>query len=129
MAASTRLSQYQLLQRRQTDEKAAGGDNTAFLRDSNIRVSIEHDLEPHLDRAIELINRTNQLNFTKNRLPEDMDAARAELRAPPVRLHRAGAASSGSVIIMAIMGIADFTSCAAAAPACGWCNSAFLAEF
>jgi FkbH-like protein len=79
--ALTRLAQYQLLQRRQTDEKAAGGDNTAFLRESNIRVSIEHDLEPHLDRAIELINRTNQLNFTKNRLPEDQDAARAELRA------------------------------------------------
>ena len=77
----TRLAQYQLLQRRQTDEKAAGSDNTAFLRDSNIRVSIEHDLEPHLDRAIELINRTNQLNFTKNRLPEDLEAARAELRA------------------------------------------------
>ena len=77
----TRLAQYQLLQRRQTDEKAAGGDNTAFLRESNIRVSIEHDLEPYLDRAIELINRTNQLNFTKTRLPEDQDAARAELRA------------------------------------------------
>jgi FkbH-like protein len=77
----TRLAQYRLLQRRQTDEKAAGRDTTGFLRDSNIRVSIEHDLEPHLDRAIELINRTNQLNFTKNRLPEDLDTARAELRA------------------------------------------------
>jgi FkbH-like protein len=77
----TRLAQYQLLQRRQTDEKAAGGDNTAFLRDSNIRVSIEHDLDSHLDRAIELINRTNQLNFTKNRLSEDPETARAELRA------------------------------------------------
>jgi FkbH-like protein len=77
----SRLAQYQLLQRRQTDERAAGGDNTAFLRESNIRVSIEHDLEPYLDRAIELINRTNQLNFTKNRLSEDPDAARAELRA------------------------------------------------
>jgi FkbH-like protein len=77
----TRLAQYRLLQRRQADEKAAGGDNTAFLRESNIRISIEHDLEPHLDRAIELINRTNQLNFTKNRLPEDPAEARAELRA------------------------------------------------
>ena len=79
--ALTRLAQYQLLQRRQTDEKAAGGDNTAFLRDSNIRVSIEHDLESQLDRAIELINRTNQLNFTKNRLSEDPETARTELRA------------------------------------------------
>ena len=79
----TRLAQYQLLARRQADERAAsaGGDNSDFLRGSNIRISVEHDLEPHIDRAIELINRTNQLNFTKNRLPEDIDAARAELRA------------------------------------------------
>ena len=79
----TRLAQYQLLERRQTDERAAstGGDNSDFLRGSNIRISIEHDLEPHIDRAIELINRTNQLNFTKNRLPEEIDAARTELRA------------------------------------------------
>jgi FkbH-like protein len=79
----TRLKQYQLLQRRKADEAqaaAASGDNTAFLRESGIVVTIEHDLEPHLDRAIELINRTNQLNFTKARLPEDPEAARAELR-------------------------------------------------
>ena len=43
-------------------------------------MTIEHDLEPHIDRAVELINRTNQLNFTKNRLPEDPAEARAELR-------------------------------------------------
>ena len=79
----TRLAQYRLLERRQADERAAsaGGDNSEFLRASHIRVAIEHDLEPHIDRAIELINRTNQLNFTKNRLPEDTEAARAELRA------------------------------------------------
>jgi FkbH-like protein len=77
----TRLAQYRLLERRQADERAAGGDNTEFLRTSDIRVSIEHDLEPHIDRAIELINRTNQLNFTKTRLPEDVDTARIELRA------------------------------------------------
>jgi FkbH-like protein len=81
----SRLAQYRLLERRYADQQAAvaesGGDTTAFLRESDITVSIEHDLEPHLDRAIELINRTNQLNFTKRRLPEDMPAARAELRA------------------------------------------------
>jgi hypothetical protein len=73
-----------LLERRQADERetkaASGGDNLAFLRGSGIKVSIEHDLEPHLDRAIELINRTNQLNFVKKRLPEDPAMARAELR-------------------------------------------------
>ncbi len=77
----SRLAQYKLLERRQADEAAAGGDNVEFLRTSDIRVSIEHDLEPHIDRAIELINRTNQLNFTKTRLPEDIEAARKELRA------------------------------------------------
>lgn len=76
----TRLAQYKLLERRHTDEKAAGADTTEFLRTSNIRISIEHDLEPHYDRAIELINRTNQLNFTKIRLPENIEEARDELR-------------------------------------------------
>jgi hypothetical protein len=78
--ALSRLAQYKLLERRHGDEQAAGSDTSDFLRTSNIRISIEHDLEPHIDRAIELINRTNQLNFTKQRLPEDMEAARAELR-------------------------------------------------
>lgn len=34
-----------------------------------------------MERAIELINRTNQLNYTKTRLPEDQAEARAELSA------------------------------------------------
>jgi FkbH-like protein len=75
-----RLAQYKLLERRQDDQKKAGGDTANFLRESNITVTIEHDLEPHLDRAVELINRTNQLNFTKKRLPEEPEAARAALR-------------------------------------------------
>ena len=75
----TRLAQYQLLDRRATDQQAAGTDTEAFLRESGITVTIEHDLQPHLDRAIELINRTNQLNYTKKRLPEDPVQARAEL--------------------------------------------------
>jgi FkbH-like protein len=75
----TRLAQYKLLETRH-QEQATAGDNLAFLRASDIRVTIEHDLEPHLDRAIELINRTNQLNFTKNRFPENPEEARTELR-------------------------------------------------
>jgi FkbH-like protein len=76
----TRLGQYKLLEKRQADAVAAGGDNLEFLRASNIRVTIEHDIEANIDRAIELINRTNQLNFTKSRLSEDAGVARAELR-------------------------------------------------
>jgi FkbH-like protein len=77
----TRLAQYRILEQRQSDQQRAGTDQVAFLRDSGITVSINFDLAPHLDRAIELINRTNQLNFTKSRLPEDPEAARGALRA------------------------------------------------
>ena len=74
----TRLAQYKLLERKKQDEVQALGDNTGFLRGCAIRVTIEHDLERHLDRVIELINRTNQLNFTKLRLPDEPAEARAE---------------------------------------------------
>ncbi len=79
--AMARLAQYRVLERRQTDLRGASGDTAAFLRESRITVEIDHDFAGHEDRAIELINRTNQLNFTKRRLPEDPGAAREELRA------------------------------------------------
>ena len=74
----SRLSQYKLLKSRK-QEQASAGDNKEFLRNSDIRVYIEHDTEAHLDRAVELINRTNQLNFTKKRLSEDPEIAGLEL--------------------------------------------------
>ncbi len=77
--ALTRLDQYRRMQERKRHAPAEAADNTAFLRDSAIVVHLEHDPQPHLDRAIELINRTNQLNYTKTRLPEDPVAARAAL--------------------------------------------------
>lgn len=82
-----RLAQYKQLQQRHSAMVAvgAGGDNLAFLRASNIRVHIEYDVEKHLDRAIELINRTNQLNFTKSRLSENTEEARQQLRAALAR--------------------------------------------
>lgn len=76
----TRLAQYKLLESRNADAMSVG-DNLAFLRESDVRVSIDADIEAHIDRAVELINRTNQLNFTKTRLPEAPEAARAALRA------------------------------------------------
>ena len=79
--ALTRLGHYKLLEaRRQEAGPASGVGDAAFLRESGIRVEIDHDVEADLDRCIELINRTNQLNFTKFRLPEDLRAARADLR-------------------------------------------------
>ncbi len=77
--ALTRLKQYKLLEQRRKDQNNAACSNLEFLRSSRIRVSVDHEIEEHLDRAVELINRTNQLNFTKRRLSEDQSVARAEL--------------------------------------------------
>lgn len=74
-----RLGQYRSMQQRHADAAAQQGSVAEFLRASAIRVSIDHDVLRHLDRAVELVNRTNQLNFTKARLPEDPAAARAAL--------------------------------------------------
>ncbi len=74
-----RLKHYQSLEQRQADAAIATGGVEAFLRQSDIRVSICYDLVDKLDRVVEIINRTNQLNFTKKRIPEDAAAARAQL--------------------------------------------------
>jgi predicted enzyme involved in methoxymalonyl-ACP biosynthesis len=68
----TRLRQYKLLGQRKADRLAANGETAEFLCRCNIVIEIEHDITQHFDRAIELINRTNQLNFVKSRLPEDL---------------------------------------------------------
>ncbi len=83
-AGLTRLAQYRLLERRHGDEavaKAAGATNADFLRASNIQVRFEFNIQDNADRAVELVNRTNQLNFTKQRLSEDPELARTELLA------------------------------------------------
>jgi len=79
-AGLSRLHQYKLLEKRDVESRVAGQDTIAFLRKSDICVYFDYDVERHIDRAIELINRTNQLNFTKQRLPEDIEEARAALR-------------------------------------------------
>jgi hypothetical protein len=84
-AGLSRLQQYRILESKRDARREAKGDNEAFLRASSIRVFIDYNIDPHIDRAIELINRTNQLNFTRHRLPEDPAAARAELRADIAR--------------------------------------------
>ncbi len=74
-----RLAQYKNSEVKFVERRAFSGDNIDFLRGSDIRVYFEYDLEKELDRVVELINRTNQLNFTKERLPEERDEARAAL--------------------------------------------------
>ena len=76
----TRLKQYKILEQRRADQQSAGADIDQFLRDSEIEVTFDYNIEENLDRFIELINRTNQLNFTKRRLPENQEEARAEAR-------------------------------------------------
>lgn len=74
----SRLSKYKILERRERSRTSATGDTSEFLQQSDIRVLFQYDIETHIDRAVELINRTNQLNFTKNRLSDDsVEAAKA----------------------------------------------------
>lgn len=53
----TRLKQYKVLELRHAEMRNAGVNSIAFLRQSEIVVSIIYDIERHIDRAVELINR------------------------------------------------------------------------
>lgn len=73
-----RLNQYKVLEEKQK-AKAEAGDNLQFLYSSNTKVEIHEDCKAKADRLFELINRTNQLNFTKNRCTrEEFDATLAD---------------------------------------------------
>jgi FkbH-like protein len=74
----TRLKQYQFLQRKVEERSTSALSNEEFLRSSNIRLTVDYDIEGNFDRIVELINRTNQLNYTKLRLntPADIDEFR-----------------------------------------------------
>ncbi len=79
-----RLARYKVLERKLADQAKATsgtGSNAQFLRQSKIRISIHADIEREFARVHDLVNRTNQLNFTKNRWPEDFEAARRQYQA------------------------------------------------
>jgi FkbH-like protein len=78
--ARTRLERYRVLERKQHEKVSYQGDNEKFLRESQIRVSFHTDVETEFSRVRELVNRTNQLNFTKNRWSENADEALAEFQ-------------------------------------------------
>ncbi|RSK24740.1 hypothetical protein [Hymenobacter metallilatus] len=65
----SRLEQYRLLERQQ-QARTQYNDNLAFLRDAQVRVELREGeaVLPDLNRLEELINRSNQLNFTKQRV-------------------------------------------------------------
>lgn len=73
----TRLERYRVLESKQVEFSTAN-DRTAFLRDCKIVISIHFDIETQFERIHELVNRTNQLNFTKKRWHEDVERAREE---------------------------------------------------
>ncbi|MET4105246.1 hypothetical protein [Hymenobacter sp. UYP22] len=64
-----RLEQYRLLERQQ-QARTQYNDNLAFLRDAQVRIEFREGAAvwPDLGRLEELINRSNQLNFTKRRV-------------------------------------------------------------
>lgn len=66
-AEHTRLVQYKVMEQKKDERETSGLSNEAFLRQSDIRIKIITDVENHMDRVLELLNRTNQLNFTKLR--------------------------------------------------------------
>ena len=61
-----RLHNYKVLEKKVEAQENAS-DNIAFLFDSNTNVTIHSDCLNNIERIFELIQRTNQLNFTKNR--------------------------------------------------------------
>jgi FkbH-like protein len=79
----TRLQQYKNLEKKVADRETTALDNSAFLRSCDIKISIDLDVESEFDRVVELINRSNQLNYTKKRLetPEAREEFRASLNA------------------------------------------------
>ena len=65
-----RLESYRVLEKKQL-ARASASDNLEFLYDSYTEVEIRHDCIVEIDRIHELVNRTNQLNFTKIRSTKD----------------------------------------------------------
>jgi FkbH-like protein len=78
----SRLAQYKKLEQKIADQAQTTLSNEAFLRQCDIRLRFDYDVEAHLDRIIELINRSNQLNYTKIRLETEAAIAgfKADLR-------------------------------------------------
>ncbi|MBO6241715.1 MAG: HAD-IIIC family phosphatase [Butyrivibrio sp.] len=62
----TRLESYKLLERK-NEEKINSESEEKFLYDSDIRISINRNCLEEIDRIHELVMRSNQLNYTKNR--------------------------------------------------------------
>lgn len=65
-----RLNQYKILEKKFLDSKEYGKD-TDFLKSCDIKIFIGRDCKQQFDRIYELMQRSNQLNYTKVRLSEN----------------------------------------------------------
>ena len=68
----SRLIQYKNLEKKVEDFELSTGSNIDFLKESNITVCLKNDCENEIDRIHELVERTNQLNFTKKRVEKNI---------------------------------------------------------
>lgn len=62
--ARTRRMMYRTAMVRSEEQSVFGADYIAFLRASDIRLTIRHDRPEDFERITELVQRTNQLNFS-----------------------------------------------------------------
>lgn len=63
----SRLRQYKILEEKREIRNNKNLSNHDFLKDSNIKVTLSKLDASNIDRVVELIERTNQLNYTKLR--------------------------------------------------------------
>lgn len=71
----TRLKQYKIIETKEAAARVSMSSPEAFLRASRIQIQMISDVGQHRTRILELLNRSNQLNFTKIRLTsQDLDA-------------------------------------------------------
>ena len=68
----SRMEEYRQLERKKIDQTQSGTSNEEFLASCEIKVCRvrRSDNLPFARRIEELINRTNQMNFTKSRVPD-----------------------------------------------------------
>jgi FkbH-like protein len=71
-----KLKQYQLIARKYNNKQTSSTSDEIFLRQSEINISIDYAIEPHIERIIELVNKSNQLNYTKVRIETAGDKER-----------------------------------------------------
>ncbi|WP_133406244.1 HAD-IIIC family phosphatase [Parashewanella tropica] len=72
----TRLNQYKILEKKTSVKADNKLSNIEFLMESEIKVCIDYKCEEHMDRIVELVNRSNQLNYTKKRILTDFDKSK-----------------------------------------------------